>query len=191
MPMEVNEALPEYKRYTYEDYCSWDDDKLWELIDGMPYAMAAPSQRHQEILLQLGRMIGNFLVGKTCKVFVAPFAVRLNEAYGDDTVLLPDLLVVCDMAKLDGKCCVGAPDMAIEILSPSTAVRDRVIKLKRYLNAGVREYWIVDPDSRTISVHLLMDRQYVISAYAYGEDAAVPIHVLDGCTIDLTEVFEE
>ena len=189
--MEVNEPLPEYKRYTYDDYCSWDDDKLWELIDGVPYAMAGPSQKHQEISMQLGSLIRNFLVGKPCKVFAAPFPVRLNAAFGDNTVLLPDLLVVCDMEKLDGKSCVGAPDMTIEILSPSTAMRDKVLKLKRYLSAGVREYWIVDPDSKSISVHLLANSQYIINAYACGEDETVLVHVLEGCVIALAEVFEE
>ena len=185
--MEVNEPLPEYKRYTYEDYCAWDDDKRWELIDGVPYAMSAPSLAHQRIIVQLGRLFGNYLVGKPCEVFVAPVDVRLNADGADDTVLQPDVLVVCDMEKLDGKSCVGAPDLAVEILSPSTAMRDKVIKFNRYLNAGVREYWIVDPDSRSVSVNILKNGEYV--ARAYGENDAVPVHILEGCTIRLSEVF--
>ena len=187
--MEVNEALPEYRRYTYDDYCSWDDDKRWELIDGMPYAMSAPSQAHQEILSQLNRSIGNFLVGKPCKVLPAPFDVRLNADTRDDTVVQPDLLVVCDKDKLDGKSCVGAPDLVIEILSPSTSMRDRVLKFRRYLHAGVREYWIVEPDSKAVTVHILANGEYITRAY--GEEDAVPVHVLDGCIIELTEIFAE
>ena len=187
--MEVNEALPEYKRYTYADYCSWDDGVRRELIDGVPYAMSSPSQAHQKISMQLGRLIGNHLVGKPCEVFAAPFDVRLGADSGDDTVVQPDLLVVCDKSKLDGKSCVGAPDMAIEILSQSTALRDMVIKFRRYLYAGVREYWIVDPDRKTVSVHILKNGEYISIPYCI--DDSVPVRVLDGCTIDLSEVFGE
>jgi len=187
--MEINEALPQYKRYTYADYCEWDDDKRWELIDGVPYAMSTPSLAHQEISVQLLRIIANFLVGKQCKVFAAPVDVRLNVDTGDDTVVQPDLLVVCDRSKLDGKSVLGAPDMVIEILSPSTSMRDRVLKFRRYLQAGVREYWIVEPESQSVSVHVLKNGEYFTNTY--GSDESVPVQVLDGCVIDLTEVFAE
>ena len=189
MPMEVNEALPAYKRYTYTDYCTWDDDVRWELIDGVPYMMSAPNRRHQEILMQLSNLLWNFLKGKPCKVYVAPFDVRLNADTRDDTVVQPDVLVVCDRSKLDGKACVGAPDLAIEILSKSSSMRDRTIKLNRYLQAGVREYWIVDPDKNTVSVNILKNGKYVTRTY--GGDATIPVHVLEGCKIALPEVFAE
>ena len=185
--MEISEALPEYERYTYADYCSWEDDIRRELIDGVPYAMSAPSRRHQEALMQLGSLIRNFLVGKPCKVLAAPFDVRLNADTRDDTVVQPDILVVCDESKLDEKSCFGAPDLAIEILSPSTAMRDKVLKYRWYLSAGVREYWIVDPDDKTVVVHMLKNSEYATNTY--GGDEAVPVHVLEGCVIDLSEVF--
>ena len=185
--MEVREAIQKYKRYTYEDYCTWGDDERRELIDGVPYAMAAPSWRHQEISGQLNRLIGNYLVGKPCKVLAAPFDVRLIEdAYGD-TVVQPDISVICDQSKLDDKGSIGAPDMVIEILSPSTAMLDKLLKFKKYLQSGVREYWIVDPDSNTVAVHILKNGEYV--TYAYGSDETIPVYVLEGCVIDLKEVF--
>ena len=187
--MKTGEALPEYKRYTYADYSEWDDDKRWELIDGEAYAMGAPNRVHQEISAQLFRVIVNHLVGKSCKVYAAPFDVRLNADSGDDTVVQPDILVVCDKTKLDEKGCLGAPDMVIEILSPATALRDKVIKLRRYLRAGVREYWIVDPDSKSVSVHILKNGEYYISAY--GDNDTVPVHVLEGCTVELSEIFAD
>ena len=187
--MEVNEALPEYKRYTYEDYCSWDDDKRWELIDGIPYAMSAPSRRHQEISRELLVQFHSFLKGKSCKVYAAPFDVRLDADTYDDTVLQPDLLVVCDESKLDDRGCVGAPDMVAEILSPSTAMLDKHLKFNHYLRSGVREYWIVDPDSNTVTTYILKNGEYV--AHAYGSDAAIPVHVLEGCSIDMAEIFAE
>ena len=188
-PMEVNEALPAYKRYTYADYCTWDDDVRRELIDGVPYMMSAPNRRHQRILMQLSRLFSNFLVGNPCEVYAAPFDVRLNADSGDDTVVQPDLLVVCDRAKLDGKACVGAPDLAVEILSLSSVVHDKVIKLRWYLQAGVREYWIVDPEKNAISVNILKNNEYVTCDYGGG--GSIPVHVLEGCTINLPEVFAE
>jgi Uma2 family endonuclease len=192
----VNESAPrlysdtDNKRYTYADYEKWGDDERFELIDGQAYSMAAPSTAHQSISRELLLQFGGFLKGKPCKVFTAPYDVCL---YGmgdeDSTVVQPDLIIVCDKAKLDLKRCNGAPDLVIEILSPSYRSHDTLIKLNKYLDAGVKEYWIADPADRTLSVHILSGGHYTINMY--GASANVPVHVLDGCIISLREVFAE
>jgi len=182
-------GLPEKKHhYTYADYYSWDDEKRWELIDGAPYPMTAPSRTHQRILIEISRQLANFLVEKPCEVYVAPFDVRLN-ALGDDDddVFQPDIVVVCDEAKLDEKGLNGAPDMAIEILSPSTAQLDKTLKFNKYQHAGVREYWVIDPADKTVTVFILENGQYV--AKCYSEADSIPVRVLEGCEINLSTVF--
>ena len=189
MPVEINEALPEYKRYTYSEYCTWDDGKRWELIDGTPCAMAAPSWKHQAISGELFGQLHEFLKGNQCKVFAAPFDVRLNADSGDDTVVQPDLVVICDRSKLIGTGCIGTPDMTVEILSPSTVTHDRVRKFKLYQQYGVREYWIVDPETKMVSAHILKDGEYIVKNYADTDTA--PVYILEGCTINLPEIFAE
>ena len=194
MPLPV-----EKQRYTYADYYAWDDGKRWELFDGIPYEMfpdetrsmsPAPSSAHQSISGNLFFQLSYFLQGKTCKVFHAPFDVRLNGK-GDDEVdvMQPDIIVVCDKTKIDRKGCNGAPDMIVEILSPSTAKKDKVKKFNKYQSAGVREYWIADPDSMTVIAHILENGRYI--TYAYSNEDNVPVRVLEGCEIDLQKVFEE
>jgi len=184
------ETLQNEKRYTYADYCAWDDSERWEIIDGIPYAMSpAPLVTHQTVIGNLYYQFADFLKGKPCKVYLSPFDVRLNADTDDDTVVQPDLLVVCDKSKIDKRGCNGAPDLVVEILSPSSARHDKVLKLNTYLRAGVLEYWIVDPDTKTVSAHLLKDGEYIIRAYADTDTA--PVHVLEGCTISLADVFAE
>ena len=183
------EAIRNDMRYTYADYHSWDDEVRRELIDGVAYMLSAPAWEHQRVSHRLSLQLGNFLVGKTCEVYSAPFDVRLNAAERDDTVVQPDLVVICDRSKLRGTGCVGTPDMVIEILSPATAARDKLIKLNMYLRYGVREYWIIDPDNKMVSVHILENNNYVIRAY--GNTDVVPVHILAGCTVKLSDVFDE
>ena len=118
--------------YTYGDYLSWPDEERWELIDGIPHSMSpAPSRVHQEISMELARQIANHLIGKNCRVYAAPFDVRLPKGGEKDeqieTVVQPDLVVVCDESKLDERGCKGPPDLIIEILSPHTAAKDMKI----------------------------------------------------------------
>ena len=189
-------ALPAEKRYTYADLLSWEEEVRYELYDGYPITLDSPSRSHQRFSLELGRQFGNHLIGKTCRVYNAPFDVRIFEEEGDSsrnvsTVLQPDLLVVCDPKKLDERGVRGAPDLVIEILSKTTRRLDLLSKYNIYQRAGVREYWIVDPDTQTVTVHTLEDGKYRSPAVVYRSDASVPVGVLEGFQVDLKTVFEE
>lgn len=189
-------ALPAQKPpYTFADVLSWDEDDRMELIHGGTFLMAAPSRVHQEICFEIGRQLGNYLEGKQCKAYPAPFGVRLFEKEGDrpedvDTVVEPDLSVICDRRKLDQHGCKGAPDLIIEVVSPSTQRHDHLVKLNLYQRAGVREYWIVDPENRTVRVMLLTDGVLQLHEI-YGPDEIAKVNVLEGCFIELRKVFSE
>lgn len=146
-------------RHSYADYRSWGGELRHELIDGTAYAMApAPSRLHQEVLGDLFWQLRGQLGKDRCRVYAAPFDVRLPR--GDeaddavDTVVQPDLCVVCDPAKLDDLGCRGAPDWIIEILSPASASHDQVHKLALYERSGVLEYWLVHPVDRVVTAYL-------------------------------------
>ena len=174
--------------YTFEDYMSWDDDQRWEIIDGIAYAMASLSTIHQRLISRVHGQLFNFLKGKPCEVFTAPFGVRLN-AEKNNTVVEPDIVVICDKNKIDEKGCKGAPDFIIEILSPSTASYDMVLKFNKYHEAGVREYWMIDPNNKTVSANTLSGDNYIHKSY--GMAGIAPVSVLPGCGINLSEVFAE
>ena len=186
-------ALPQEKRCTYGDLSRWDDGVRYELYDGVPVAMSSPTMTHQLISGELFRQLANFLFGKPCKVFSAPFDVRIYDTAEDrpedsENVLQPDLLVVCDREKLDERGVRGAPTLVIEILSPSTLRSDRLVKFHMYEKAGVPEYWIVDPERSMVTVHVLDEGKYP-SGTVYLRDAALPAAALPGCVIDLNTVF--
>ncbi|MDR1428871.1 MAG: Uma2 family endonuclease [Spirochaetaceae bacterium] len=174
-------------RYTYRDYLVWKTDERYEIIDGEAYMMAAPSRMHQEISMALSAMLYTYLEGKPCRVYAAPFSVRLfpAEDNSDDTVVEPDITVVCDASRLDDRGCKGAPDFIIEISSPSTARHDHIVKFNKYREAGVREYWIVNPEEKVVSAYRLKNGEYTAVNY----DDTAPVQVLPGCAIDLKSVF--
>ena len=190
-------ALPAEKtRYTFADVLSWDEDERIEIIDGEAFMMATPSRIHQEISGELFRQLANFLEGKQCRVYPAPFGVRLFARDGDgpedvDTLVEPDISVVCDRSKLDQHGCKGAPEMVIEILSPSTLRHDRLVKLNLYDQAGVLEYWIVDPQNRAVPVFRRDGGAALRICEEYGHTQVAKVSVLDGCFLELSKVFPE
>ena len=143
--------------FTFANYMNWPENERWQLLDGAAYAMAPPSWAHQSVVTELGRQLGNALHGKPCQARVAPVGVRLprhNEADASiRTVFEPDILVVCDRSKIDAKGVRGAPDVIIEVLSPSTASFDQIDKRQAYEQAGVRELWLVDISNGVVIIY--------------------------------------
>ena len=193
MPLPL---LKKGTNFTYGDYVNWPEDERWELIDGYAYNMSpAPSRRHQKISRDLEFQIVSFLTDKPCDVYDAPFDVRLPEADEQDedieTVVQPDIVVVCDEKKLDDKGCRGAPDIIIEILSPATAPKDMKIKLPLYEKHGVKEYWVVQPIDNIILVFKLGKNKKYGKPEVYTEEDKIKTAILDGLEIELDKIFQE
>lgn len=194
----MNNSIPaETERNTFDEYLSWVGPERYELVDGEAYLLAAPSPTHQEIQIAISAQIWNYLEGKKkCKAYPAPFDVRLFEQEGDspenvDTVVQPDITLVCDLSRLDEHGYRGAPDMLLEILSPSTRRYDRLTKLELYQRAGVKEYWIVNPDEQTAQVYLLDEHGLLRLREEYDRKGIAKVNSLDGCFIELSRVFPE
>jgi len=185
--LKVSDVQPAYERkYTVEEYHTWDEGFRAELHEGTLIVMEQPTTRHQGILMELAAQIHTYLRGKQCKVYPAPFGVRLSM--DEESIFEPDIVVVCDKSIITKRGCIGAPDMVIEILSPSTARYDKKYKYNKYQAAGVREYWIIDPDINQLHVNLLKDGSYIGKMYD-EKDTTVPVSILEGFEIDLTDIF--
>jgi Uma2 family endonuclease len=188
------EKTEETDRYfTYADYKQWElkEGERYELINGVAYALAVPNTAHQAISGEVSRQIANYLHGKPCKVFSAPFDVRLffDEDENDDTVVQPDISVICDSKKLGPEGCRGAPNLVIEILSPSNSIEEYVRKLNLYLKAGVREFWVVSPDDKIVQVTIFKEDANTWKIYEAG--AILPSTAIEGLSVNLSEVFAE
>lgn len=186
----------ENKRYTYADYLTWPEGERVELVDGQVYAMTpAPNRIHQEILLRLANMFFNYLKGRGCQAYIAPFDVRLpKENERDDktdTVVQPDLSVICDPSKLDDQGCRGAPDLVAEIISPSTLKYDLTVKKRLYERSGVKEYWMVYPLERIVMVYKLQDNGHYDDGEAYDKKGIIPVGLFPGWELSLSEIFEQ
>ena len=186
------------KRYTYADYLTWQFDEMVELIKGKVFRMSpAPNLSHQQASSNLHIIIGSYLRRRPCKIFSAPFDVRLplptkkQTASKIDTVVQPDLSIICDLSKLDMQGCNGAPDWIIEILSTSTSKKDLTDKFEIYQNAGVHEYWIVHPMEGTIIPYRLNESGKYQSIrptpFAIGE--CISVGVFPDLEVELEEVF--
>ena len=182
--------------YTYADLLTWPEEQRCELIDGVLYNMTpAPGLHHQEIVGELHVQFHHYLrQRRPCRVFI-PCDVRLpkrdENGLTSSTVVQPDLIVVCDRKKLDARGVVGAPDLLVEVLSPYTAKMDRQLKKHLYAQTGVREYWIVSPSEKTVEVYQLQEQRRYDEATLYQYNEQVPVGVLPGLVIDLTQVFIE
>jgi len=195
-PVTSLSQLDTNETYTYADYLTWKFDEFVELIKGkLMRPMASPSRLHQVYAGNFFGEIRQYLKGKPCQVYVAPFDVRLTTAgaNGDQqimTVVQPDICVICDRAKLDDRGCVGSPDWIVEILSPGNTSRDTKTKFDLYEESGVLEYWIVFPGVKTVAVYVLENEQYQLAGEFY-EPGPIPVRTLPGLALEWTEVFSE
>jgi Uma2 family endonuclease len=172
------------KSFTYDDYRTWSDDRRWEIVNGEAYAMASPSTLHQKVSRNLTLALGPFFKKGKCQLFAAPLDVVLAE----DTVVQPDLLVVCKPERITDGCVKGAPDLAIEILSPSSCSYDRFLKFKRYAESGVKEYWIVTPEQASIEVFTLDNGSYRLHE-GYLQQERLTSVLFPEVSFELADVF--
>lgn len=174
--------------YTLEDYYEIPEDRRVELIDGVIYDMASPTSFHQLIAGLIHTKLLNHVLEKQgkCLPMISPIDVQLD--CDSRTMVQPDVVVVCDRDKVIERCIYGAPDLVIEVISKSSAKRDAVIKLNKYLAAGVREYWMIDPNREKVLVYRFQKEEYPV---IYGFDSQVPVGIWDdGFSIDFREVYE-
>jgi Uma2 family endonuclease len=180
--------------YTYADYLKWDFEEIVELIKGKIFAKAAaPSRKHQEVSGNIFLLLKTHLKNQKCKVYAAPFDVRLSkdpDFRKIDSVVQPDISVICDFSKLDDKGCFGAPDLIVEILSPSNSQVELQNKYELYEEFGVREYWIIHPAECSLLIYTLVDGKYQPSRL-FTSGQKVTSTVLPGFELDLEDVFEE
>lgn len=188
------------KRYTYADYLTWMDGMTRELLDGFIRIMSpAPTLTHAKISRRVFVPLSVFIDdnGGKCQVFTAPFDVRLpkkpTELTDDkiDTVVQPDICVVCDESKLDERGCLGAPDMVVEILSLSSQKYDLNEKFNLYESAGVKEYWVISPKEKAVTVFLLQDDGRYNKGVIYEAETDVPVQTLPGLTLKIGAVFRD
>ena len=183
------------KTYTYADYFKWKFEERVELIKGRIFKMSpAPNRIHQRLSFEIGNKLYNFLEGKKCEAYSAPFDVRLPRKSKEDkdiiTVLQPDICVICDTSKLDDRGCIGAPDIVVEILSPGNNSKELKNKYEIYEESGVSEYWVVSPQDQTFALYRLEAGTYQSSRLMVAGDI-VTSTVLPGFTLNLSELFEK
>jgi len=183
------------KDYTYADYLKWTFEERLELIKGKLFKMSpAPNRVHQKLSGEIFRELSNYLIGKPCEVYAAPFDVRLPRKSKDDkdilTVVQPDICVICDPSKLDDRGCIGAPDIVVEILSPGNNKKELQNKYEIYEESGVKEYWIISPQNETFLKYTLAEDGKFQTSHLMTIGDKVTTSILPGFVLDLTEIFE-
>ena len=178
---------PQSELITLEQYEALPEEKRAEVFDGVIYDMASPSQDHQTISIELSTIINAYIKSKkgSCRVFHAPFDVKLSDQ--PLTIVQPDIMVICDKNKLDGKRCNGAPDFIIEIVSPGNPSDDYIRKLYYYKNYGVREYWIVDPRRKTVTINYFEGNKLSIQ---YSFDSTIKVNIYDDLLINFSDIAD-
>ena len=182
------------KKYTYADYLTWQFKERVELIKGRLFRMSpAPNVKHQRIVTDITIALGVFLRGNDCQVFTAPFDVRLPNLDKNNsqkyTVVQPDVTVICDASKLDEQGCNGAPDLVVEVLSPGNTAKEMNDKFEVYQNAGVQEYWLVDPEREHIIIYSLNKKGEYVGSRPYVTGKKVESEVLPGFVLDTNDIF--
>ena len=184
------------KRYSYADYFKWKFQERVELIKGFIHKMSpAPAPTHQRLARKLVRKFDKYFEGKVCEMFFAPFDVRLPDSRKTNedelvyTVVQPDLCVICDPEKIDGRGCIGAPDLVIEILSPGNTKKEMGVKFDLYEENGVKEYWLVEPGEKVIFVYILQDGKY-LGLKPFIEDDEISSALFPELKFAVKEVFE-
>ncbi|OHD12571.1 MAG: hypothetical protein A2Y41_02610 [Spirochaetes bacterium GWB1_36_13] len=186
-------ALKDDRKFSYADYLSWKDGKRWEIIEGEVYDVSpAPSREHQKISIRLSSFFEQFLKEKSCEVYAAPFDVRFGETSERDeeieTVVQPDISIICELQKLDDRGCLGSPDLIVEIISPSTAAKDMREKLFLYEKYGVKEYWVVYPVEMIVMVFTLENEIYR-KAKVFSKEETIESLVVCDLKVNLKNIF--
>ncbi len=178
---------PHPETITLEQYEALPENRRTEVFENIAFDMASPSQEHQIISMELSTILNTYLKSKNgpCRVFHAPFDVKLNDA--PLTIVQPDLMIVCDKNKLDGKRCNGAPDFIVEIVSPGNPADDYIRKLYYYKNAGVREYWIADPRRKTVTVNYF-ERNMLNIQYSF--DSTIKVNIFEDLLICFADIAD-
>lgn len=182
--------------YTYADYLTWKFEEYVELIKGRIFQMAAPSRMHQGIVSNLNFELRNFFINHRCKVYPAPFDVRLqriDKASSEmiTTVVQPDICVICDKSKLDDRGCLGAPDLVVEILSPGNTKKEMRQKYEVYEENGVLEYWLINPTDKNIFIYRLNSEGKFIGVQPLTDDDFLTTPIFEGMNIPVQNIFED
>lgn len=183
------------EKYTYADYLTWPEGERWEIINGVPYMQAAPSWQHQAISGNIFGQFYEYLKDKSCQIFAAPFDLCIPELNERDeeisnVISQPDIVIICDKSKLRKTGFFGVPELIIEIISPSTARMDKITKFNKFEKAGVKEYWIVEPEQKIVSVFVLQSNNRYGRPDVLSEDDQIVVSILPDLAIDLKPVFE-